>query len=169
MIDDQRQPVRIQFPTDRRPKVVEVMMRPPKVGDILTLHDRDSNTDTEWEVLTMQMAIDLPGATESGATAQVIMVARVTPVDTLKVERDIEMLWRSVDTLDLSVRTANALQNAGIVSLGALAIKTVDELGCLRGMGPKQIREVVAELRKADLDLGMPIAAWYGIDRRAVR
>ncbi len=53
-----------------------------------------------------------------------------------------EVLKIRIDTLDLSTRIANALQNAGIRTLGGLARKKEEDLLEIEGMGEKGITEI---------------------------
>jgi DNA-directed RNA polymerase subunit alpha len=47
-----------------------------------------------------------------------------------------------VETLDLSVRTANALSNANIRTVGGLAKKKEKDLTDIEGLGSKGIQEI---------------------------
>ena len=53
-----------------------------------------------------------------------------------------EVLKTRIDTLDLGARILNALQNAGIRTLGGLARKKVEDLLEIEGMGEKGISEI---------------------------
>lgn len=65
-------------------------------------------------------------------------------------------LWRSVDELKLSVRSANCLQNANIHTLEDLVQRT--EEGMLQsGFGRKSIKEIKSVLAGMGLELGMKI------------
>ena len=53
-----------------------------------------------------------------------------------------EVLKTRIDTLEISTRILNALQNAGIRTLGGLARKKTEDLLEIEGMGEKGIQEI---------------------------
>lgn len=55
---------------------------------------------------------------------------------------DIDVLKTRIETLDLSTRTLNALENANIRTLGGLVRKKKDDILALEGMGPKALEEI---------------------------
>ncbi len=57
-------------------------------------------------------------------------------------EADPEFLKTRIETLDLSVRTVNALSNANIRTVGGLAKKKEKDLGDIEGLGAKGIQEI---------------------------
>lgn len=57
-------------------------------------------------------------------------------------EADPEFLKTRIETLDLSVRTANALSNANIRTVGGLAKKKEKDLVDIEGLGSKGIQEI---------------------------
>ncbi len=57
-------------------------------------------------------------------------------------ESDPEFLKTRIETLDLSVRTANALSNANIRTVGGLAKKKEKDLVDIEGLGNKGIQEI---------------------------
>ncbi|MBU1046280.1 DNA-directed RNA polymerase subunit alpha [Patescibacteria group bacterium] len=59
-----------------------------------------------------------------------------------KDEMDNDFLKTRVDTLNLSLRTANALDGASIRTVGGLVKKTEDDLLSLEGLGAKGIQEI---------------------------
>ncbi|MCK4918304.1 MAG: DNA-directed RNA polymerase subunit alpha [Candidatus Pacebacteria bacterium] len=59
-----------------------------------------------------------------------------------KEEMDVDFLKTRVDTLNLSLRTSNALAEASIRTVGGLVKKTEDDLLGLDGLGAKGIQEV---------------------------
>jgi DNA-directed RNA polymerase subunit alpha len=59
---------------------------------------------------------------------------------------DIDVLKTRIETLDLSTRTLNALENANIRTLGGLVRKKKDDILSLDGMGPKGLEEIEALL-----------------------
>ena len=64
---------------------------------------------------------------------------------------DAEMLKTRIETLDLSTRTQNALENANIRTLGGLVRKKKDDILALDGIGPKGVDELEAILGKMNL------------------
>jgi DNA-directed RNA polymerase subunit alpha len=53
-----------------------------------------------------------------------------------------ENLWKSVDDLELSVRSANCLQNANIRYIGELVQKTESEMLKTKNFGRKSLKEI---------------------------
>ncbi len=59
---------------------------------------------------------------------------------------DTDVLKTRIETLDLSTRTQNALENANIRTVGGLVRKKKDDILALEGMGPKGVEEIEAIL-----------------------
>jgi DNA-directed RNA polymerase subunit alpha len=68
-----------------------------------------------------------------------------------------ENLMRSVDELELSVRSANCLKNAGINLIGELVQKTEAEMLKTKNFGRKSLNEIKEILSEMGLSLGMKI------------
>jgi len=66
-----------------------------------------------------------------------------------------ENLYKSVDELELSVRSANCLKNAGIRYIGELVQKTEAEMLKTKNFGRKSLNEIKEMLTEMDLSLGM--------------
>lgn len=66
----------------------------------------------------------------------------------------IPLLARSVDDLELSVRSANCLGRAGIRTIGELVQKTGGDLLRLKHFGRKSYKEMIAVLSNLGLELG---------------
>jgi DNA-directed RNA polymerase subunit alpha len=64
-------------------------------------------------------------------------------------------LYRSVDELELSVRSANCLQNANIRYIGELVQKTEAEMLKTKNFGRKSLNEIKDVLKSMGLSLGM--------------
>jgi DNA-directed RNA polymerase subunit alpha len=73
-----------------------------------------------------------------------------------------ENLWKSVDDLELSVRSANCLQNANIRYIGELVQKTEAEMLKTKNFGRKSLKEIKEILSEMGLSLGMKIDGWPG-------
>ncbi len=69
-------------------------------------------------------------------------------------------LFRSVDELELSVRSANCLQNANIRLIGELVQRTEAELLKTKNFGRKSLKEIKEILDDMGLQLGMKIPNW---------
>jgi len=82
----------------------------------------------------------------------------VEPTST-EVERDAlaEHLNRSVDELELSVRSYNCLKNADIKTIGELVQKTEAEMLKTKNFGRKSLNEIKEILGNMGLSLGMRI------------
>ena len=70
------------------------------------------------------------------------------------------LLNMSVNEIELSVRAANCLNNANITTVGALAMKTEQEMLKYRNFGKKSLNEIKQKLEQLGLSLGMT-----GLDR----
>lgn len=69
-------------------------------------------------------------------------------------------LFRSVDELELSVRSANCLQNANIKTIGDLVQKTEAEMLKTKNFGRKSLKEIKEILAEMGLSLGMKLDNW---------
>jgi len=68
-----------------------------------------------------------------------------------------ENLFRSVDELELSVRSANCLKNAGITLIGELVQKSEAEMLKTKNFGRKSLSEIKEILAEMGLGLGMKV------------
>ena len=68
-----------------------------------------------------------------------------------------ENLWRTIDSLELSVRSANCLQNANLRYLGELVQKSEAEMLKTKNFGRKSLKEIKDILGEMGLALGMHI------------
>ncbi|MFO0670207.1 MAG: DNA-directed RNA polymerase subunit alpha [Polyangiaceae bacterium] len=71
-----------------------------------------------------------------------------------------ENLFKSVDELELSVRSANCLQNANITLIGELVQRTEQEMLKTKNFGRKSLKEIKEILAGYGLSLGMKIDNW---------
>lgn len=75
-------------------------------------------------------------------------------------ERLNENLFRSVDELELSVRSQNCLKHADIKLIGDLVQKTEAEILATKNFGRKSLNEIKEILAEMGLSLGMKIENW---------
>jgi len=68
-----------------------------------------------------------------------------------------ENLYRSVEELELSVRSANCLKNADINQIWQLVSKTEAEMLKTKNFGRKSLNEIKEVLSEMDLSLGMKL------------
>jgi DNA-directed RNA polymerase subunit alpha len=83
-----------------------------------------------------------------------------------------ENLFRPVAELELSVRSANCLQNADIKYIGELVQRSEGEMLKTKNFGRKSLNEIKEILREMGLDFGMRIdnfPARDELDRRLAR
>ena len=83
-----------------------------------------------------------------------------------------ENLFRPVAELELSVRSANCLQNADIKYIGELVQRTEAEMLKTKNFGRKSLNEIKEILREMGLDFGMRIENFPNreeLDRRLAR
>jgi DNA-directed RNA polymerase subunit alpha len=71
-----------------------------------------------------------------------------------------ENLFRSVEELELSVRSANCLQNANITLIGELVQRTEQDMLKTKNFGRKSLKEIKEILANMGLSLGMKIDNW---------
>jgi DNA-directed RNA polymerase subunit alpha len=76
-----------------------------------------------------------------------------------EIERLRDTLDRSVDELELSVRSANCLKAANIRSIGELVIKSENEMLQYRNFGRKSLKEITEILEGMSLHWGMDLSA----------
>ena len=69
-------------------------------------------------------------------------------------------LFRSVDDLELSVRSANCLKNANIRYIGELVVRSEGEMLKTKNFGRKSLNEIKEILTEMGLGLGMKIDGW---------
>jgi DNA-directed RNA polymerase subunit alpha len=71
-----------------------------------------------------------------------------------------ENLFRSVAELELSVRSANCLQNAGIKYIGELVQRSEGEMLKTKNFGRKSLNEIKEILHEMGLDFGMRLESF---------
>jgi DNA-directed RNA polymerase subunit alpha len=77
--------------------------------------------------------------------------------ETSEDERLLEILGRSVEELELSVRSYNCLKNANIKTIGDLVTKTEAEMLKTKNFGRKSLAEIKDTLAAMGLSLGMNV------------
>jgi DNA-directed RNA polymerase subunit alpha len=84
------------------------------------------------------------------------------PVEVSDEERGVlyERLAKSVDEMELSVRSYNCLKNANIRSIGELVQKTEIEMLKTKNFGRKSLNEIKEILGTMGLSLGMKLDGW---------
>jgi DNA-directed RNA polymerase subunit alpha len=83
-----------------------------------------------------------------------------TNEDKAESEKLNENLFRSVDELELSVRSANCLKHANIKLIGDLVQKTEAEILATKNFGRKSLNEIKEILADMGLGLGMKLESW---------
>jgi DNA-directed RNA polymerase subunit alpha len=71
-----------------------------------------------------------------------------------------ENLFRTVEDLELSVRSANCLKNANIHYIGELVQRTEAEMLKTKNFGRKSLNEIKQLLSEMELSLGMKVEGW---------
>jgi DNA-directed RNA polymerase subunit alpha len=84
-------------------------------------------------------------------------------------ERMRELLARSVDELELSVRSSNCLTSANIRTIGELVQKSEGEMLKQRNFGRKSLKEIQEILTGMNLSFGMDVSKWLGAQPERVR
>ncbi len=75
-----------------------------------------------------------------------------------------ENLYRRVDELELSVRSANCLQNANIKYIGELCQKSEAEMLKTKNFGRKSLNEIKSMLTEMGLELGMKLDGFNPVE-----
>jgi DNA-directed RNA polymerase subunit alpha len=85
-----------------------------------------------------------------------------TPVEISDQDREVwvEKLNKSVDEMELSVRSYNCLKNANIRTIGELVQKTEAEMLKTKNFGRKSLNEIKEILADMGLSLGMKLDNW---------
>lgn len=85
---------------------------------------------------------------------------KVDVVNSVEKSQFMQVLHDKVDDLELSVRSFNCLQLAGIVLLGDLVTKTESELLKMPNFGRKSLNEIKNALQLKSLSLDMSVPSW---------
>ena len=93
-------------------------------------------------------------------------VEEVVDEEILKIR---EKLDRSVEELELSVRSSNCLRQADIKTIGDLVQKTEAEMLKYRNFGRKSLKEIQDVLTDMNLVLGMDVSPYYSGKASAAR
>jgi len=129
---------------------------------------------TDYDKLTLEIWTDGSIAPEEAvAHAAKILKEQLTIFITFEEEEEAEgtkepednqvlneNLFRSVDELELSVRSANCLKHANIKYIGDLVQKTEAEILATKNFGRKSLNEIKEILTDMGLSLGMKIDNW---------
>ncbi|MGO8991300.1 MAG: DNA-directed RNA polymerase subunit alpha [bacterium] len=131
---------------------------------------------TDYDKLTMEVWTDGSLSPEEAvAHAAKILKDQLSIFITFEEEEEAEMsysedeeekeglnenLLRSVDELELSVRSANCLKHANIRLIGDLVQKTEAEILATKNFGRKSLNEIKDILSEMGLSLGMKIDNW---------
>jgi DNA-directed RNA polymerase subunit alpha len=146
-------------------KKVNYMVTNARVGQV-----------TDYDKLTLEVWTDGSlNPEEAVAHAAKIMKDQLSIFITFEEEEETEMsysedeeeresfnenLLRSVDELELSVRSANCLKHASIKLIGDLVQKTEAEILATKNFGRKSLNEIKEILSEMGLSLGMKLDHW---------
>src|SRR5207244_4132753 len=89
-------------------------------------------------------------------------ISEETPVELSEQDRELwaDKLNKSVDEMELSVRSYNCLKNANIRTIGELVQKTEAEMLKTKNFGRKSLNEIKEILAGMGLSLGMKLDNW---------
>lgn len=88
------------------------------------------------------------------------LIPEIEQIEEKEIPPGNENLSRSVEDLELSVRSANCLRNAKIRHIGELVQKTEAEMLKTKNFGRKSLNEIKQLLAEMGLSLGMKIEGW---------
>ncbi|MDR1111453.1 MAG: DNA-directed RNA polymerase subunit alpha [Deltaproteobacteria bacterium] len=86
--------------------------------------------------------------------------------DELRISGPNEHFFRTVDELELSVRSANCLKNADIYYIGELVQKTETEMLKTKNFGRKSLNEIKEVLTELGLSLGMKVEGFVRPEKK---
>ena len=89
----------------------------------------------------------------------------IKAVDEEEINEAIEktkLLSKSIDEMELSVRSHNCLQAAGIRTIGELVSKEENEMLRFKNFGRKSLMELIEKLSDMGLNFGMDITPFSG-------
>ena len=123
----------------------------------------------EWGIFVRQLAVGLDATEMACASIQsqilgMRLTLRLLVEETgesaalLPDERLLTLLRKSVDELEISVRSYNCLKNASIKTIGELVQKDMPEMLKSRNFGRHSIKEIEAILGGMGLSLGMELS-----------
>ena len=102
------------------------------------------------EIMIHQLKSVIGFQEQKSETPEVVAKAEVAAVHE---EPDQEVLKTRIETLDLTSRTLQALEDASIRTIGGLVRKKKDDILALDGIGPKGLEEIIDLLKKYHLNL----------------
>jgi len=152
---------------------MDALFSPIKKVNYVVMHARVGQ-QTDYDKLTMEVWTDGSVRPEDAvAYAAKILKDQLTifinfeetyePADepvSEEQEKLNENLDKSVDELELSVRSANCLQNASIRYIGELVQRTEAEMLKTKNFGRKSLKEIKEILAEMGLQLGMKLEGW---------
>lgn len=97
------------------------------------------------EIMVHQLKSIIGFQDEDTSSSQMNQITEAK-ADSDESELDADVLKTRVETLNLSTRTQNALENANIRTVGGLVRKKKDDILAVDGMGPKGVEEIEAVL-----------------------
>ena len=74
------------------------------------------------------------------------------------------LLMKTIEEMELSVRSHNCLQAAGIKTIGELVSKDESQMLKFKNFGRKSLTELVAKLSELSLEFGMDISQYMNIE-----
>jgi len=103
------------------------------------------------EIMIHQLKSIIGFQEEYVSTSAPVSIAEET--EEVATELDTDALKTRIETLDLSSRTLQSLEEASIRTVGGLVRKKKDDILALDGIGPKGLDEIVTLLEKMNLSL----------------
>ena len=150
-----REESRLLFPLLRYPSEHELSVLKKQLGNFeiakYVLAELPLKPATIFDILKDQLSIFITFEEETETT---------THEEQEETEKLNENLFRSVDELELSVRSANCLKHANIKLIGDLVQKTEAEILATKNFGRKSLNEIKEILAGMGLILGMKLENW---------
>ena len=110
---------------------------------------------------SVTMSVIGPGLDDAVLTAMVEGITAAIETGAEKMTPDLRAkLDRHVESLELSIRSANCLSNNNIRYIGELVQRTETEMQKTKNLGRKSLKEIKEILAGMGLTLGMKIDGW---------
>lgn len=115
----------------------------------------------------VQIFINFEETEEPASSVQAVHGAPAAGLQSEEQAKLHEHLDKSVDELELSVRSANCLKNANIRYIGELVQRTEAEMLKTKNFGRKSLNEIKEILGDMNLHLGMKVEGWQPPSQKA--
>lgn len=157
--------------------ILDAAYSPVKMANYFVEHTRVGQ-DTEYDRLIVEITTDgriLPEEALSFVTQIIvkhmshfyemlpktnIIFSESKVLEITDFDQIMSKLILRINEIELTVRSTNCLESAGIEYLGELAVKTKDDMLAFRNFGKKSLHEIEQKLQALGLDLGVDLSKY---------